>query len=96
MLKNIDIIPESEFLNLNPKYFYNHTPKNFFDYISYIKNTDYLSGKVVGMVGDMIILKQDFDFFAVSVKSFISHEIEFNQDNNFKRYEVQNKQLSLF
>lgn len=96
MLKNIDIIPESEFLNLNPKYFYNHTPENFSNYISYVKDTNYLSGKVVGMVGDMIILKQDFDFFAVSVKSFISHEIEFNQDNTFKRYEVQNKQLSLF
>ena len=34
--------------------------------------TNYLSGKVVGMVGDMLILKQDFDFFAVSIKSFIS------------------------
>ena len=45
------------------------------------------------MVGNMIILKQDLDFFAVSVKSFISHEIEFNKNSTFKRYEVQNKQL---
>ncbi|MBR2734560.1 MAG: DUF2797 domain-containing protein [Clostridia bacterium] len=96
MLKNIGIIPESEFLNLNPRYFYNHNPENFSDYISYIKDTDHISGKTVGMVGNIIILKQNSDFFAVSIKSFISHKIEFNQDDNFANYEVQNRQLSLF
>lgn len=96
MLKNIDIIPESKFLNLNPRYFYNHIPKNFSDYVYYVKDDDHLSGKVVGMVGDMIILQQDFYFFALSIKNFISHEIEFGNNTAFKSYEVQCKQLSLF
>ena len=96
MLKNIDIIPESKFLNLNPRYFYNHIPKNFSDYVYYVKDDDHLSGKVVGMVGDMIILQQDFYFFALSIKNFISHEIEFGNNTAFKSYAVQCKQLSLF
>ncbi|MDO4200342.1 MAG: DUF2797 domain-containing protein [Clostridia bacterium] len=96
MLQKVNIMPESKFLNLNSRYFYNHNPENFSDYISYIKDTDYISGKAVGMVGDIIILKQNSDFFAVSIKNFISHKIELNQNDSFKSYEVQNKQLSLF
>lgn len=97
MLKKINIVPESEFLNLNPIYFYNNTYEDLCcNNVSHVQNVDYLSGKSIGMVGDMIILKQNSNFFVVSIKGFISYEVEVIENKNFKPYQTENKQLSFW
>jgi hypothetical protein len=93
-LKSIDIYPESSFLEFDSKYFNG----NIYDFESLenIKNPKYLSGETVGMIGNAILLKQNGTFFLISIKKFISYEIEIEKSENFIKYEIAAKQTSLW
>ena len=93
-LKSIDIPPESSFLEFDSKYFNG----NIYDFenLENIKSPEYLSGETVGMIGDAVMLKQNDTFFLVSIKKFISYEIEIDHSKNFIKYEIAAKQISLW
>ena len=79
-LKLLKITPESSFLNLYPNYFYGTEVT-----LTYPDKTklfsDRLVGEAVGMVGDMVIIRQKDRFFPItkfmiiSVKNFISCQV---------------------
>lgn len=94
ILKSASISPESSFLEFDSKYFYGNVYD--FENLENIKNPEFLSGEAIGMVGDVVIVKQDNMFFAISIKKFISHEIEIEYQKNFIKYEIAAKQISMW
>ncbi len=55
-----------------------------------------ISGKLIGLIGEYIIVEQDGIFFPVSVKKFISHSIAYYPGEIRCRYEAEPQQLSLW
>lgn len=94
ILMQVNIVPESEFLDFNLKYFYN----NNYDLsnLEKVKKPEFLSGQAIGMIGDIAILKQKEKIIAVSVKKFISHKIDINYSENFMEYLTEPKQISFW
>ena len=94
ILKQTDIIPESKFLEFDSKYFY----KNYYDLsnLEKVENPEFLSGKAIGMIGDIVLLKQKDLLFATSIKKFISHKAEINYSGDFLKYTSEPKQISFW
>lgn len=94
IIKKINIIPESVFLDFNSKYFY----QNYYNLnnLKIIKNSEFLSGETIGMIGDIVILKQKELLIALSIKNFISYKINIKYNSNFIEYSDVIKQLSLW
>lgn len=94
VLMQVDIVPESEFLDFNLKYFYN----NNYDLsnLEKVKAPQFLSGQAIGMIGDIAIFKQKEKIIAVPVKKFISHKIDINYSENFMEYLTEPKQISFW
>lgn len=55
-----------------------------------------ISGKLVGLIGEYIIVEQEGNFFPVSVKKFISHSITYYPEEVRCRYEAEPQQLTLW
>lgn len=80
-LKKIELVPESDFINLYSDYFYGKDIS--FTYPDKTRLfSDSLIGEAVGMVGDMVVIKQQDRFFPitkfvfVSIKNFISYQVK--------------------
>lgn len=84
-------------IDLDPFYFCQNKPQGIIK-LPIGAKADTISGKVIGMIGDTIILEQKHNdtLFAVSVKKYISHEIMLYVNEMRYEYEAEPKQLSLW
>ena len=94
ILMQINIVPESEFLEFDSTYFC----KNHYDLsdLEIIKNPDFLSGEAIGMIGDVVILRQKERLIAASIKKFVSYKISIDYGMNFIKYPMKVEQISLW
>lgn len=94
ILKQIDIKPESDFLQFDSNYFY----ENRYD-LSNLEKAEkpaFISGEAIGMIGDIAILRQENLLIAVPIKKFISYEIKISYDKNFLKYPIEPKQITIW
>lgn len=94
ILKQIDIKPESDFLQFDSNYFY----ENRYDLsnLEKVENPVFISGEAIGMIGDIAILKQESLLIAIPIKKFISYEIKINYNKNFFEYPIEPKQVTIW
>jgi hypothetical protein len=90
----------SEVIDLTPFYFYGN--KIFKNELYRVENGSekYIAGKLIGMIGDIVILSQPTPrnqiYFAISVKKYISYVVNIYLDEILAAYPYEVKQLTLW
>lgn len=96
LINRIKINPIRDIMDLNTYYFYekNYNIKHI--NIPIGKNADIICGKCIGLIGDAMIIQQKNEYFAISIKKYVSYLVNISTDKLDYEYQIAERQISLF